>query len=76
MISNQANWERIVRVGVGLALLAFGYLTAALPSYGRLALMAVGIILIITGLMAYCPVWHLLGISTKHKANAAADDPR
>lgn len=74
MMINQATWERAVRIAAGVALLAFGYLTAALPLYGQIALMGVGVVLIITGLLAYCPAWHMLGISTKHRDSTAACD--
>ena len=65
MKMNQGLIERMIRVTLGAALVAGGYFTGSATSYLSIALMAMGIILIITGLVAYCPVWHMLGISTR-----------
>ena len=65
MKTNQGLVERIIRVTLGAALVAVGYFTGGETSYLSIVLMAMGIILIITGLIAYCPVWHMLGISTR-----------
>ncbi len=67
MMTNQATWERAVRIVAGASALAMGYFASGLPAYGSLLLMGAGVVLVITGLVAYCPAWHLLGISTKHK---------
>lgn len=67
MMTNQATWERILRIAAGAIALGLGYFGSGLPTYGSLLLMGVGIVLIATGLVAYCPVWHMLGISTKNK---------
>lgn len=67
MMTNQATWERIVRIAAGAIALGLGYFGGGLPTYASLLLMGVGIVLIATGLVAYCPVWHMLGISTKNE---------
>ena len=65
MKSNQASWERILRIIVGILLIAGGYKLAADSSFLQIILMSIGGIALITGVIAYCPAWHLLGISTK-----------
>jgi hypothetical protein len=65
MKTNQASWERVLRVVAGAAALAGGYFYTGGPVYASVALMAVGAVLVVTGLVAYCPAWHLLGISTR-----------
>jgi hypothetical protein len=52
---------------LGAAALLGGYLLGR--EYGWLSwvLMAGGVVLVGTGLIAYCPVWHLLGISTRSR---------
>ncbi len=65
MTQNQALWERVIRIIVGIGLAAAGYVYGDLFGYIPLALIFIGTVLIITGAMAYCPAWHLLGFSTK-----------
>lgn len=69
MIVNQSYWERRVRTAVGALLVIVG--TAGLIPNPVLALgiMIGGLVLLLTGVLAYCPVWHLLGFST-HKTSA------
>jgi Protein of unknown function (DUF2892) len=68
MRTNMARWDRIVRSGVGIALLALGWsgVTGGVP--GRV----LGIVCILfavlqlgTGLTGYCPMYAVLGRSTK-----------
>jgi hypothetical protein len=55
---NEASWDRWIRVGLGLALLS---LTVVGPqTLWGLA----GIILVATGLMGFCPVYWMTGLST------------
>lgn len=73
MIVNQSYWERRVRTAVGALLVIAG--TAGLIADPALALglTLVGLVLLLTGVLAYCPVWHLLGLSTQQSPRA---DPR
>lgn len=61
---NQGQIERVLRFAFGMVLLAWGF-TSVESGFNMLALMVVGIVLMATGLIAYCPVWHMLGISTR-----------
>lgn len=61
---NQGQIERVLRFAFGMVLLALGF-TSVESGFNMLALMVVGIVLMATGLIAYCPVWHMLGISTR-----------
>ena len=57
--TNVGTTERALRITLGLALLAFG-LTRGTPAWwGWL-----GIVPLVTGLAAHCPLWDALGIST------------
>ena len=62
---NQGNMERVIRLvaGAGLVALALfgGNDIAGLLKWG---LGIGGAVLISTGIVAYCPAWHILGIST------------
>lgn len=61
---NQGQIERVLRFAFGMVLLVWGF-TSVESGFNMLALMVVGIVLMATGLIAYCPVWHMLGISTR-----------
>ncbi len=60
---NIGHHERVIRVGVGFLLLALSGFSL-LPGWGDLVLMIVGLIGLLTGIIGYCPAWHVLGINT------------
>lgn len=55
---NEAGWDRVVRVALGVGLLS---LTVMGPQtmWGL-----VGIVPLLTGIMGFCPLYGLLGFST------------
>jgi hypothetical protein len=63
MTCNVGGVERGIRVIVGIGLLAVGAL-AELSTGLRIALYIVGAVALITGVVGYCPAWHMLGINT------------
>jgi Protein of unknown function (DUF2892) len=60
--TNEGTLDRALRVLVGLALLAWFFLDqgAGFWHYAKL----IGVVPLLTGLIGYCPVYTLLGIST------------
>ena len=63
MVRNEGTVDRVVRVVVGLVLVAawaFGWLTGTLA----VVLGVVGIVLIGTGAVGFCPLYRVLGLST------------
>lgn len=60
--TNEGTLDRALRVLVGLALLAWFFLDqgAGFWHYAKL----IGVVPLLTGLIGYCPVYSLLGIST------------
>ena len=66
---NEGNTDRILRVvgGVSLAALGFGGVIAG--GLGR-GIGVVGIVLVLTGAIGFCPLYALFGISTCRVANA------
>lgn len=58
MIRNQRTIERVIRVVFGLALL-FLFFAGPKTAWGLL-----GIVPLVTGLLGWCPLYQLLGIST------------
>jgi len=55
---NVGKLDRILRIILGLALIIWGVLTANL-------LGAIGIALLVTGLLKRCPAYTVAGVSTK-----------
>ncbi|AOP34073.1 hypothetical protein A0128_09590 [Leptospira tipperaryensis] len=61
MKTNEGNIDRILRIVVGLGLVVLGFMTQGLLGTG---ISLVGLIPIGTGVVGWCPVYSLLGIST------------
>ena len=55
---NEAIWDRMVRIVLGAGLLALVFLGPQTP-WGFL-----GIVPLVTGLVGFCPLYRLLGVST------------
>ncbi len=63
MTCNVGGIERPIRIGAGLVAVIIG-LFAGLSTAMSGAALAVGVILLLTGAMGFCPLFTLLGINT------------
>ncbi len=63
MTCNVGGIERPIRIGAGLVAIMIG-LFAGLSTAMSGAALAVGVILLLTGAMGFCPLFTLLGINT------------
>ncbi len=63
MTVNEATWDRVVRVILGLILAYFGFFS--MGGTGGIILGVIGLVLIVTGVVGFCPAYRLLGFSTK-----------
>jgi len=61
---NEAGWDRIIRVVIGLVLLYLGWGGIVAGSLG-LVFKILGFIPLLTGLIGWCPLYTLLKVSTK-----------
>ncbi len=61
---NEAGWDRIIRVVIGLLLLYLGWGGVVAGSLG-LVLKVLGFVPLLTGLIGWCPLYTLLKVSTK-----------
>lgn len=61
---NEANWDRIVRVLLGIAMLYLGWAGVVAGGWG-LFFKVVGFIPLITGIVGWCPIYALAKIRTK-----------
>ncbi len=64
---NQCGSERVIRAIGGAVLVLISLFLDKIPEIPSLIMGVAGAILIVTGLAAYCPAWHLLGVSTAKK---------
>ena len=64
-ISNQAGWDRLMRVGVGLGVVFVGWFVLGEGLWGA-AFKIFGMIPLATGLLGWCPFYSVLGVTTKH----------
>lgn len=62
-LRNLGHHERLIRVGMGLIFLAVGGFSIG-PEWVNLLALGLGFIALLTGIVGYCPAWHLMGIST------------
>ncbi|MCB1248351.1 MAG: DUF2892 domain-containing protein [Acidimicrobiales bacterium] len=66
---NEANWDRIARVVIGVALIGVGL--AVVGGTGGIVLAVVGLIPLVTGAVGTCPLYSVFGVSTCKNPNAA-----
>ena len=62
---NEANWDRIARVALGLLLLYLGWAGVVTGGWG-LFLKIIGFVPLLTGLVGWCPLYAMFKLSTKH----------
>jgi len=59
---NEASWDRIVRVVLGIVLLIVGF--AVMDGAAGVVVGVIGLVPLVTGLVGWCPLYRLLGIRT------------
>ncbi len=63
MTCNVGGIERPIRIGLGVILLAVGYL-AGFPGWLSVVAYLLGAVALVTGLVRFCPLWAALRINT------------
>lgn len=58
MKANEANWDRGLRVALGVALIAMALVGPKTP-WGWL-----GVVPLLTGFVGFCPLYRLVGVDT------------
>ncbi len=66
MTRNVGSIDRIIRFVLGIALIGLGiYLNGTeAGTLGLVIPVVIGLVLIVTGAINYCPIWAVLGIRT------------
>ena len=64
MKTNESNLDRIVRVVLGVVLLALYFMGSVSGTIGVIVLI-IGVLALLTGAVGFCPLYALVKISTK-----------
>ena len=64
---NEAGWDRIVRVVLGIVLLYLGWAGVVTGGWGTF-LKIIGFLPLLTGLVGFCPLYAVLKIRTNKTA--------
>lgn len=65
---NEASWDRIARVVLGVVLIFLGFSGAVDGAFGTF-LGILGFVPLITGLVGWCPLYAVFNIRTNRKAS-------
>ena len=63
-IRNVGSIDKIIRLIVGIALSVWGFFFAGIGTTVGIIAGIVGVVLILTGLLNFCPLFKVLGISS------------
>jgi len=66
---NEAPWDRIIRVVLGVVLLYVGF--GVMSGTGGIIVGIIGLIPLITGLVGFCPLYSLFHLSTNKERETA-----
>jgi hypothetical protein len=61
---NEAGWDRILRIVLGVLLIFLGW--AVFAGGLGLGLKLLGLVFLFTGIIGWCPIYYLFNLSTHH----------
>jgi len=64
LVRNESNIDRIIRVVIGIVAIVAG---AAIGGVGLAVGVVVGLIMLVTATVGFCPIYSALGLSTAPK---------
>lgn len=67
MSKNEASWDRIARVIIGVALIYLGFSDTISGGLG-VAVGIIGFVPLVTGLVGWCPLYSILNFRTDKQA--------
>ncbi|RLE23622.1 MAG: DUF2892 domain-containing protein [Actinobacteria bacterium] len=70
MIMNEASWDRILRVVLGVVLLIVGF--GVMDGTAGVVVGVVAFVPLLTGLLGWCPLYSLVGFRTNKSRGEAA----
>ncbi len=63
-VANVGSTDRIVRIVVGLLLVALPFIMSLGSPAAKWASIVVGVVLVVTALVRFCPLYRIIGAST------------
>lgn len=63
MTTNESSIDRIIRLVIGVAALV-GAFAVGLGSVGGIILAVVGVVMLVTAAVGFCPLYRVFGLST------------
>ena len=70
LVRNVGSIDKIVRLVLGVAAAGWGLLMAGIGTTFGLFAVIIGAVLIVTGLVNFCPLFRIFGISSAKSTNA------
>lgn len=67
---NLAGWDRVIRIVLGLAMLYAGW-SDLVDGVWAIALVVFAWVPLLTGLIGWCPIYSILGFSTRPKPGSS-----
>ncbi|MEP6988456.1 MAG: DUF2892 domain-containing protein [Chloroflexota bacterium] len=64
---NVPNWERVIRIVLGIILIAIPLVQSSFGQIGAILLIASGVFTIVTGFVGWCPACALVGRKIKQQ---------
>ena len=64
MTQNVGSVDKIIRLVLGIILLALGIFQLGIASLWGILAVIVGVVLIVTALIKFCPIFKILGINS------------
>ena len=68
MIRNMGIFDKVLRISAA-GFIAFLYFTNDISGTAEILLFIAAAVLLLTSLVGFCPIYHILGISTKKRKN-------
>lgn len=68
---NEGNWDRLLRIALGVVLLYLGWAGVVGGTLGSI-LKVIGFLPLVTGIVGWCALYRVLGISTRAPTRGAA----
>ncbi|PZQ39968.1 MAG: DUF2892 domain-containing protein [Phenylobacterium zucineum] len=69
MIKNVGSADKIIRIALAVVAAALGFVVGA-GRVGGILLFVVAVVLLVTALVGFCPLYRLFGLSTNTSAQA------
>ncbi len=69
MIKNVGSADKIIRIALAVVAAALGFVVGA-GQVGGILLFVVAVVLLVTALVGFCPLYRLFGLSTNTSAQA------